>query len=164
VVFAPSLWKRGTPVRRDINGAMRPARPERVVSMFPRYLFVRLNLADPSWYGIARLDGVEYVMTSTGPASGAPGVPIAVPDLAIDWIRALPGFADNGCLYPVGHLDAPGGMPPIPVGAEVLFLGSAFVDRTAVCEWSDGQRVRLLYEIMGHTVKIMAPRDMVVES
>jgi hypothetical protein len=104
-VFAPSLWKPATRPRREINGAVRPGRSERIVPLFQRYLFVRFCRADPTWRGIWRMSGVDAILSST------PEAPIAVPDPAIDAIRSM--VSPNGCLYPPNHCGRP---PPVAIG------------------------------------------------
>jgi hypothetical protein len=53
------------------------------------------TLIGPSWHTVRRMPGVERII-SGGYVDGGPGVPIALPDSAIDWVRGSPGFNANG--------------------------------------------------------------------
>ncbi len=154
-LFTPSLWKPGTPARRDRHGALRPARPERIVPLFPRYLFVRFRRVADTWRPIWELPGVECILST------APETPTPVPDGAIDLIRGL--CAPNGCVYPDNErmLDGPAPvirMPPIAPGTRTRLTAGPMADLAGICTWSDGKRVRLLLEIMGRAVSVTVPR------
>lgn len=131
--FAPTIFRPARPARRDSTGAMRPARPARVDFLLVRYLLVRLKLADPGWRAILECDGIERVI-SGGYIDGRPGVPIAVPDRAIDWMKTL--LSPDGCLYPPGHHGQ-----KFQVGAKLRMSDGLLADREAVCAMSDGARV-----------------------
>jgi transcription antitermination factor NusG len=154
-VFNPSLYHPPTPPRRDVRGMMRPAKPERIAQAFPRYFFVRLNLSDPGWHQVRRLPGVERIMSVADHRSG-PGIPIALPDGAIESIRAL--CKENDCIYPLGwkFSDADPERPHVPEPVEIE-AGTRFQlvndpcdsQRTFICDWSDGKNVGFLMEILG---------------
>jgi transcription antitermination factor NusG len=151
-VFNPSIWKAGTPLRRDSNGVVRPARPDRIDSLFKRFFFTRLNLADPSWHAIKHLPGVERIMDGVG----TPGVPVAVPDLTIDLIRSM--LEPNLCLYPASH-PSHHHVTPLQVGTAQRFLTGAMSGCQGIVTWSDGARVRLLMEILGREAPVSTTRD-----
>ena len=153
-VFNPSIFKKATAPRRDAAGIMRPGRPERIEPMFRRYMFVSLNLADPSWHAIKHIADVERIMGSGSRSD--PGYPVAIPDSAIALIRGL--LEPNGCSYRYGH---PGvhHTDPLAVGVCLRLLSDTMTgsDRQPVegiCEWSDGKRVRLLMTILGRSVPV----------
>lgn len=153
-VFNPSVWKAGTPLRRDFNGVVRPARPERIDSLFKRFFFTRLNLSDPAWHVVKHLPGVERIMDGVG----TPGVPQAVPDTAIDLIRSM--LEPNLCLYPSNH-PSHRHITALQVGTAQRFLTGAMTDRKGIVTWSDGARVQLLMEILGREVRVTTTRDAV---
>jgi transcriptional antiterminator RfaH len=55
---------------------------ERVYPLFSRYLFVRNEPAERGFYAIKSADGVEGIL-------GVAGLPLAVPDIAIESVRRL---------------------------------------------------------------------------
>ena len=151
-LFAPTVWKPATLPRRLANGAMQPGKPDRIVPLFPRYLFVRFRrLADP-WRRIRSLRGVETILSST------PESPIAVPDAAIEAIRGQ--CAPNGCIYPPER--ATPGATPLAVGTAARLTEGPMADLSGICTWSDGRRVRLLLEIMGRAVPVTVAQSAVV--
>jgi transcription antitermination factor NusG len=135
-IFAPTIFRPARPARRDSTGAMRPTRPARVDFLLVRYLLVRLNLSDPSWRVILGCDGIERVI-SGGYIDGRPGVPIAVPDSAIDWMKTL--LSPDGCLYPPGHHGQ-----KFDAGTILRMPDGPIADRAGVCAMSDGARVVMM--------------------
>ena len=153
-LFAPSLWKPATLPRRDAGGVIRPGKPDRIVPLFARYLFVQFSLGDRDWRRLRSLDGVDYVFSST------PESPTPVPDSVIEAIRAL--CHGNGCIYPRNvdphDLNAP---PALDIGATVRFVSGPMIDLSGVCRMSGAKRVELLLEIMGRPVVMTVPRSAV---
>ena len=150
-VFAPSLWRPPARARRDRNGVLRPARPARLVPLFPRYLFVKFRRDLDHWHSIARLETVDCIFGST------PLRPTPVPDKAIDLIRGL--CAPNDCVYPDNRRMTEGYAPAIPrapieAGTRTRLMSGPMADLSGICTWSDGKRVRLLLEIMGRPVSV----------
>jgi transcription antitermination factor NusG len=143
-VFNPSVWRAAEAMRRDRNGTTRPAKPDRIVSMFPRYFFTRFNLADPSWGQIEHLPGVDRLMGAAG-GRGSPGI---VSDDAIALLLSM--VEPNHCCYPANHLH----MNPIDPGTALRLLSGGMEGREGICEWSDGRRVRLLMHILGRPVTV----------
>ena len=150
-LFAPTVWKPATKPRRLANGAIQPGKPDRIVPLFPRYLFVRFHRLDDPWRRIRSLPGVETILSST------PESPIAVPDAAIEAIRGQ--CAPNGCIYPPER--AIEGAAPLPVGIAARVTEGPMADLTGICTWSDGKRVRLLLQIMGRAVPVTVPQSTV---
>ncbi len=141
-VFNPSVWRAAEPMRRDRNGVVRPAKPDRIVPMFPRYFLTRFNISDPSWGQIEHLDGVDRLMTAPG---GRPGA------IADDKVALLLGLVEpNHCAYPANHIH----MNPIDPGTCLRLLSGGMEGREGICQWSDGRRVRLLLELLGRAVTV----------
>ena len=153
-LFAPTVWKPATKPRRLTNGAIQPGKPDRIVPLFPRYLFVRFHRLDDPWRRIRSLRGVEAILSST------PESPIAVPDAAIEAIRGQ--CAPNGCIYPLDL--ATKAAAPLAVGTIARLTEGPMADLTGICSWSDGKRVRLLLEIMGRAVLVTVAQSAVVAS
>lgn len=151
--FWPTVWCPATKARRLPHGAMRPARPDRVVPMFRRYGFVRFRRADP-WQRIRGLAGVDGILGT------APDTPVPMPDAAMSRLLALCGGTD--CQYPRGvdihDLHAPVG---IEVGATVRMLAGAMIDHIGVCEWSDAIEMRVGMNVLGRDVSFPVPRGWV---
>jgi transcription antitermination factor NusG len=127
-LFSPSLWKPAQPARRDFNGAMRAAKPDRIEPLFKRYLFVRFCLTAHDWQEIRHLPGVDGIMGLL------PERPTAVPDAAIDLIRGM--CAPNDCVYPdnVDLRDRRAPMVravPMAAGSSARLLGGPMADLPA---------------------------------
>lgn len=146
-VFAPTVFKPAVPPRRDSAGVMRPGKPDRVDYLFVRYIIVSLNLSDPSWREVLACDGVERIISGGHLANGGVGIPIAVPDEAIAWVRQLLNV--NGCVDPRVFREK-----PIKVGARLRMIDGPMPDREGVCAMSDGARVMLLINLLGRPVSI----------
>lgn len=151
-VFNPSVWRAAESARRDRNGVVRPARPDRITSLFPRFYFARMNLADPSWHQIKRLPGVERIMGRVGNL----GVPAPLSDSVINLLLGM--CEPNHCIYPANHLH----MNPIDVGTSLRLMTGSMEGHTGICEWSDGRRVRLLLSILGRNVPVTVSQGAVV--
>jgi transcription antitermination factor NusG len=151
-VFTPTIWKPPEEMRRYTNGSIRRARPARVVPMFRRYVFVQFDISEPGWPGIKDLDGVDHIFST--PNGAGQGKPSPISDAAIEWIRAL--LSPNGCLYPPGHHDT-----PIEVGTSLKLLDGPLIDRAAICQMSDGKRVRMLMQMFNRDVPVTVAQSAV---
>lgn len=143
-VFSPSLFKPATKPQRDVRGVLRPGRAQRIVPLFPRYLFVRFNPADARWRRIRWVAGVECIM------GAAPDRPLAVPERAIAWIRDL--CAPNGCVYPDRA-------PRLAVNTLARVKDGPLADLDGICTWSDGRRVKLLLQFLGRPTLVEVAQD-----
>lgn len=154
-IFAPTIFKPATSPRRDSNGVMRPGKPDRVDYLFVRYIIVSLNLADPGWRDVVNPEfGVERIICGGHLSNGMIGLPIAVPDAAVDEVREL--LNENDCLdYRVIKAK------PFDVGTKVRFTEGAMLDREAVVEMSDGARVMLLLNLLGRPIKLTVEQSAV---
>lgn len=154
-LFAPTIMKLATLPRRDSTGAMRPGKPDRIDYMFRTFMFVRLNLSDPNWQAIKDVSGVDHVMTGADVHARLSGLPVAIPDSAIEWVRGL--LEPNGCMYPKSwpgyrHRDL------LSVGTSQRMLTGGLADQTGICEWSDHRRARLLFTILGREISVTVER------
>jgi transcriptional antiterminator RfaH len=153
-IFAPTIFRPATPPRRGADGHMRPGKPDRVEYLFVRYIFVSLNLADPDWHKVKTVEGVERIISSGHLSNNMIGIPIAVPDQAIAWIREMLG--PNDCLD-FRELRA----KPIPAGTRLRLIDGPLPDRVGVCQMSDGARVQLLVNMLGREVRLTVAQSAV---
>ena len=124
-----------------------PAAGQVLRPLFPGWLFVQFDHAAGQW----------------GRINGAPGVRQLYADtpLAQELIEHLIElYGPNGkAVYPPGvHQQA-----PIEVGSVVRVLDGSAVDMVGICQWSDGDKVRLLMQMMGGQVRVTVARHLVVE-
>lgn len=114
--------------------------------LFPRYLFVRLDTADPAWRSAAHCDGVRRIL-------GRPERPTSIPEgLVESWlVRTVDGAVDG----------TPRALrlAAIQVGARVRLIAGPLTDIEAVVRMSDERRVELLHATLGI---IKAPREAVM--
>lgn len=150
-VFNPSVFKPAEAARRDRNGVIRPAKADRIEPLFPRFFFVRLNLANPAWHAIKDLPGVDHIMHG----AGTPGLPVAVPDEVVLLVRNM--CEPNDAIYPANHRH----MNPIDVGTTLKLLTGGMEGHEGICTWSDGRRVKLLLSLLGRQVPITVSQSAV---
>lgn len=143
-VFNPSVFRAATRPRRDHNGVVRPGLPDRIVPMFPRYLFVEFDRSLPGWRRIRSLRGVNHIFGSGSET------PTPVEAGAIARIRAT--LAANDCWYPPAHRTSG---TPLAKGSKARITVGALYDRAGLVDMSDGQRVRLLMQLMGQSVAVL---------
>jgi transcription antitermination factor NusG len=141
-VFAPSIWKPATRARRNAAGAMIPAREASFGPLFRTYIFARFRLAD-YWQARSRVPSVEAILGL------APDAPTPLPDRAVELIR---GMCDaDGCFHEDG--EAPNSL----VGSLVRMTEGPMDRFEGVCDWSDGQRVRVLLSLLGRDNPVTVP-------
>jgi transcriptional antiterminator RfaH len=109
---------------RQVRHVLRP--------LFPRYLFVSLNVDVDRWRAVRSTHGVSgLIMEGEGP-------------------RAAPADLVEGLIAAV---DGAGGFDfrrQLVAGSQVRFLSGPFADRLGrIVEMSDAERVRVLLEILG---------------
>jgi transcription antitermination factor NusG len=145
-VFAPTIWKPATRARRNTVGAIIPARPAGVGPLFKTYFFARFRLID-YWQQIRDLPSIETILGL------APDSPTPMPEHAMELIRGMCGA--DGCYHEDG--DEPNSL----VGALVRMLDGPMSSFEGVCDWSDGQRVRVLLSLFGRDCPITVDQDAV---
>jgi transcriptional antiterminator RfaH len=119
----------------------RHARRQEVVKrpLFPRYLFVALDLARDRWRAIHSTFGVDRLVL-------AGEEPLPVPQEVIDEIRAREG--GDGLVA----LGLPAGVGP---GSAVRLVDGIFADAKGVVERiADDCRVAILLELLGREVRV----------
>ena len=119
----------------------RHARRQEVVKrpLFPRYLFVGLDLARDRWRAVQSTLGVNRLVL-------AGEEPLPVPDGVVDAIRAR---EDGDGLVALG---LPAGVGP---GSRIRLVDGIFADAKGVIERiADDRRVAILLELLGREVRV----------
>ncbi len=113
-------------------------RTERVTRpLFPRYLFVALDLAVDGWRAVRSTIGVTDIIRR-GEA------PVPVPSGVVEAIQARED--ENGCFALPSRLKA---------GEPVRLLDGAFASLVGLCEgMADDERVVVLLELLGRKVRV----------
>jgi len=117
-------------------------RTETVVRpLFPRYLFVAIDLGRDRWRAIHSTFGVSYLVQ-------AGDEPLSVPSGVVEEIRAR----EDGGLVKLG-------LPPgIGPGSPVRLIDGIFQDARGVLDRvADDRRVAVLLELLGREVRVFVP-------
>jgi transcriptional antiterminator RfaH len=127
--------------RRHAHRQEMVARP-----LFPRYLFVALDVARDRWRAVHSTFGVNHLLV-------AGEEPLPVPHGVIDEIRAREtrdGFVKLGL---------PAGLRP---GSPVRLIDGIFAESTGVLERvADDRRVAILLQLLGREVRVFVPPECV---
>lgn len=129
----------------QVSKRRRHARRVEVVAraLFPRYLFVALDLEHQQWRSINGTFGVSYLLTDE---SG----PQAVPDGLVDEIRSLEN--EDGIIEPAaGQEFSPGQALEILEGPMAECTGSFL-------QMSARERVVMLLSVLNRSVRVTVPR------
>jgi transcriptional antiterminator RfaH len=132
---------------RYIRTRRHARRTETVVRpLFPRYLFVALDLGRDRWRVVNSTSGVCNVI-------GTHDEPLAVPDGIVEEIRAREGR--DGLIT----LGLPAGVEP---GSRVRLIDGIFADTKGVVERvTDNRRIAILLELLGRNVRVFVPAEAV---
>jgi transcriptional antiterminator RfaH len=110
--------------------------------LFPRYLFVALDLARDRWRAIQSTFGVCSIVL-------AGEEPVVLPDKVVEDIRARED--DDGYV----RLGLPAG---VRAGSPVRLVEGVFADHRGICERvADEARVAILLELLGRQVRVFVP-------
>ncbi|MCC7015881.1 MAG: hypothetical protein IT564_01605 [Rhodospirillales bacterium] len=130
-VYLPRWRKRRSHARR-VDWVAAP--------LFPRYLFVRFDIAQTRWRAIHSTVGVSYLVCNGG-------LPRPVPEGIVEAIRARE--ADGGLIEIV---------PNFRKGEPVIVGEGPFLDQTGLFECvDDAERVIILLSLLGREVKVKVP-------
>jgi len=123
--------------RRHARRADIVARP-----LFPRYLFVLLDLARDQWRSVQSTFGVSSLVVSGDQ-------PMALPHKVVEEIRARED--DDGFVA----LGLPAGLKP---GSAVRLIDGLFVDYQGILDRiADDRRVAVLLSLLGREVRVYVP-------
>ena len=128
---------------RHLRSRRHARKTETVVRpLFPRYLFVALDVARDRWRSIHSTVGVSHLVV-------AGEAPLSVPDGVLDEIRAretTDGYVTLGL---------PAGIGP---GSRVRLIDGIFADAKGVLERiADDRRVAVLLELLGREARVFVP-------
>jgi len=129
------------------------ARKKEVVlrPLFPRYLFVYLNLMVDPWISVDSTRGVAYILRNRG------SEPIPMPEGVIAELRAAQTGLENIVPLSSLHIFKP--------GEKVEITEGAFSGNTAVYEkMTEGERVQLLMNLLGRDIRLELSVHQVVSS
>jgi transcriptional antiterminator RfaH len=131
-VYLPRYLKRRSHARK-VDTVARP--------LFPRYLFVALDLATQRWRAVQSTTGVSHLVTlSDKPASVEHGT-----------IAALKAREDEDGFITLARCAA------FSPGDKVRVIGGAFVDSLALVEGVDDRdRIAILLDLLGRKVRVFA--------
>ncbi len=119
---------------------------EVLTPLFPRYVFVGLDLARDAWRSLNGTRGVSYVLTGE---SHKPSV------VSADIIDSLRQQEEAGVLPVEGAL-------ALVAGDEVHILHGAFEGQTGIVQtWTDQQRVQILLKFLGRETHVSLPFSIV---
>lgn len=114
--------------------------------LFPRYLFVGMNVGTQRWRSIFSTVGVSRIVCNGE-------LPTPIPDQVIENLRAR---EHDGLI----KLDQ---RPLFRVGDQVRLLDGAFADCLGLYEgMKDGDRVALLLDLLGRKVRVIVDTNSVV--
>jgi transcriptional antiterminator RfaH len=109
------------------------------VPVFPRYVFVSIDLARQRWLSIRSTAGISRLV-------GSGDSPLPVPAGIVEGLRSRED--ENGFV----SLRAPAGLQP---GDKVRVLGGAFEECLGLFEQiTDEQRITILLDLMGRKVRV----------
>ncbi len=136
-IFLPRYMKRRRHARK-IDFVARP--------LFPRYMFVAIDIATQRWRSIQSTFGVSHLVTNGDE-------PAVVPDGVISALKAredTKGFV---------KMDA---QPRFAPGDKVRVLAGAFMDNAGLFNGiADHDRVSILLNMLGRQVRVLLDADMV---
>ncbi|MBR1199519.1 transcriptional activator RfaH [Bradyrhizobium sp. AUGA SZCCT0158] len=114
--------------------------------LFPRYLFVQINIATQRWRAVQSTFGVSHLVTN-GPS------PVPVAEQVLCMLRSREdqrGFV---------KLDR---RPQFSVGEKVRVLAGAFADNLGLFDGlGDRDRIAILLDLLGRKVRVSIEADMV---
>jgi transcriptional antiterminator RfaH len=111
----------------------------KLVPMFPKYLFVQINIDELGWLSINSTRGIKRLLTSC----------IDRPSLLPEgWVEDLMGQG--------GVLDLFMDASAFAKGDQVEFIDGPFKGHTGVCQWSSEKRVGLLLSLLGRETMILS--------
>ena len=108
--------------------------------LFPRYMFVALDLAHDRWRAVRSTFGVTQLIV-------AGEDPVAIADDVVEEIRARED--ENGFV----SLGLPAGLG---VGSRVRLIDGIFAEAQGILErFADGRRVSILLQLLGREVRVL---------
>ena len=136
-VYLPRYLKRRSHARKVDNVAC---------ALFPRYLFVAIDVATQRWRAIQSTLGVSHLVCRNGQ-------PVSVEEGVIDALKAR---EDEGGFIKLARRSA------FSPGDKVRIVEGAFIDSLALVEGvSDHERVAVLLDLLGRKVRVLVGADLI---
>jgi transcriptional antiterminator RfaH len=134
-VYLPRFMKRRHIGRREVKGPS---------PLFPRYLFVAVDVAHQRWRAINGTVGVLWLLCHGGRPSAI--------DTSV--VEAISGREDESGLVKL----AP--MKSFRPGEAIRVTGGVFADQLGLCEgMADENRVHILLDLLGRKVRVLIEAD-----
>ena len=119
---------------------------EVLVPLFPRYIFISMNMEVARWRSVNGTRGVSYLLTNYGR-------PAVVPNYVIENLKS------HEIAYGIVPVNS---LITFAKGDKVRVTDGAFQDQIAIFEMlDDKQRVQLLLSFLGKKIKVALPDYMV---
>ena len=119
---------------------------EVLVPLFPRYIFIGMNMEVARWRSVNGTRGVSYLLTNYDR-------PAVVPNYVIENLKS------NEIAYGIVPVNS---LITFAKGDKVRVTDGAFQDQIAIFEMlDDKQRVQLLLSFLGKEIKVVLPDYMV---
>lgn len=128
------------------TGRMREKRATVMAPLFPRYLFVRLDLGDSAWRQIASVRGVQRILGND------PERPSPMPDGALGELQAR---------YAAGEFVKRERSFTVSAGDVIMVNEGVFQGHSGVCTASRGERVKVLLSLLSGAVEVDLPAKLV---
>jgi len=136
-VYLPRYLKRRSHARK-VDTVARP--------LFPRYLFVAIDLATQRWRSIQSTLGVSHLVCWSG-------TPASVEDSVVSGLKAR---EDEGGFIKLAR------RTEFSPGDKVRVIDGAFTDSLALVEGvSDRERVAILLDLLGRKVRVLVRADLI---
>jgi len=115
---------------------------EKSTPLFPRYIFISMDLAASQWYRILSTIGISHLICNGG-------LPVAVPSGVVDEIATREDAS--------GFISVPK-LPALKKGDKLRIDSGPFKEFIGIFEQeNDENRVTLLLELMGRAVRVKVP-------
>jgi transcriptional antiterminator RfaH len=126
-------------------------RGQRLMPLFPGYIFVAFDITDPRWRTIRHTPGIKNLfMMPASDAHDSEFVLSPVSDQLIEDLRQQVILSPSNPRIPV-----------IAPGTRVRITKGHFENREGICAWSSTKRVALLLSVMGGQVECTFDRNSV---
>jgi len=134
-----------------------PRLGERLLPLFPGYLFVRFDPDNDRWGPLMHSRGVKRLFTNISITS--------MNSTKRDYGQIRPVPVSDGLIHTLQQqIIEPPDRPRVPViapGARVRVTGGHFQDQVGICAWSSAKRVALLLQVMSGQVECSFDRTSV---
>lgn len=135
-----------TVVEEIRTGRLREKRTTVLAPLFPRYLFVRMDLHDRAWRVIASVRGVQRMLGSDGEH------PTPLP------VRALGDLRER---FAAGEFVRRAAVSAVNAGDGVTITEGVFQGHSGICTVSRGERIKVLLSLLSGAVEVDLPAKLV---